>query len=90
MNIKVIHYTDSFEKQFLLLPKDTQKKAVKAEVLFQKNAFYPSLRLHKLEGRLSGLWSISLDRKYRIIFKAMNDGVILFVSIGLHAIYDSK
>jgi len=55
----------------------------------RKNPFYPSLRLHKLKGRLDGLWSLSIDLKYRIIFKVMDDGAILFVSIGLHAIYEA-
>jgi len=90
MIIKKIHYDSGFEEQFLGLPKDIQKKAIKAEKLFRKNPFYPSLRLHKLHGKLKGLWSISLDMKYRIIFKVMDDGVILFVSVGIHAIYEKN
>jgi mRNA-degrading endonuclease YafQ of YafQ-DinJ toxin-antitoxin module len=88
MQVKSIHYNKEFEKQFRALPKLIQKKAVKAEILFRNNPFYPSLRLHKLEGTLKSLWSISLDMKYRIIFKPLDDGVILFISIGLHALYE--
>ncbi len=88
MQVKEIHYNDDFEKQFVSLPKSVQKKACKCEQLFRENSFHPSLRLHKLKGKLDGLWSISVDMKYRIIFKPMDDGVILFVSVGLHAIYD--
>ncbi|MBI5412151.1 type II toxin-antitoxin system RelE/ParE family toxin [Candidatus Peregrinibacteria bacterium] len=88
MIIKAIHYDQAFEEQFLGLPKGIQKKAAKAETFFRKNPFYPSLRLHKLHGELKDLWSISIDQKYRIIFKAMDDGVILFISAGLHAIYE--
>ena len=58
--------------------------------LLELNPFHPSLRLHKLRGKLEGLWSISIDRKYRLIFKALENGVILFISIGLHAIYEKK
>ena len=87
MQVKSIHYNEDFNKQFHLLPKLIQRKAVKAEIYFRDNAFHPSLRLHKLEGKLKGLWSISMDMKYRIIFKPLDDGIILFVSIGLHAIY---
>ena len=29
-----------------------------------------------------------VDKKNRIIFKCMDDGVILFVNIGVHAIYE--
>lgn len=87
MQVNEIHYNDDFSAQFLGLPKSVRKKAVSKEKLFRENAFHPSLRLHKLKGRLDGLWSISVDMKYRIIFKPMKNGVILFVSVGMHAIY---
>lgn len=88
MEIKTIHYNKVFAKQFRELPQKIQKKAVKTEKLFRSNTFHPSLRLHKLGGKLKGLWSISLDMKYRIVFKPLENGVILFVSIGLHSIYE--
>lgn len=88
MQVKTIHYNETFADQFRGLPKNIQKKAIKAETLFRSNAFHPSLRLHKLSGSLQELWSISLDRKYRIIFKPLKNGVILLVSIGAHAIYE--
>ena len=87
MQAKEIHYNENFEQQFLALPKSVQKKACKCEKFFRENPFHPSLRLHKLKGKLDGLWSISIDMKYRIILKPLDNGVILFVSIGLHAIY---
>lgn len=88
MQIKEIHYNEDFEEQFLRLPKKLQKKACKTEKLFRENPFYPSIRLHKLKGKLDGLWTISVDMKYRIIFKHVDDGTILFISIGMHAIYE--
>jgi toxin HigB-1 len=87
MQVTMIHYNQDFAKQFRALPKLIQKKAVKAETLFRENPFHSSLHLHELEGKLRGLWSISIDMKYRIILKPLEDGVILFVSIGVHAIY---
>lgn len=88
MQIKEIHYNKQFEQQFLNLPKAIQKKATKKEKLFRDNPFHPSLRLHKLKGKLDGLWSISVTMKHRIIFKPLENGVILFISIGMHAIYE--
>lgn len=88
MQIKEIHYNDEFAKQFANLPKTVQKKACKKEYLFRENPFHPSLKLHKLKGKLDSLWSISIDMKYRIIFKPLENGVILFISIGAHAIYE--
>lgn len=90
MRIKSIHYNKEFEKQFRRLPKEIQRKACIKEQIFRANLFHPSLRLHKLGGKLKGLWSISIDMKYRIIFKPLNDGVMLFVSVGLHSIYEAN
>jgi len=86
MQIKEIHYNKKFEEFFITLPKSIQKKACRTEKVFRDNPFHPSLRLHKLKG----LWSISIDMKYRIIFKTMKDSNILFISIGLHAIYEKN
>ena len=65
-----------------------QKRAEKAQELLMENPFHPSLRLHKLSGRMEGLWSISINQQYRILFEPLDDGDVLFVSIGTHAIYD--
>ena len=89
MKIREIRYDDEFENEFLSLPKTIQSKACKTERLLRTNPFHPSLRLHKLKGNLLGAWSVSVDRKHRIIFKPLDNGVILFASIGTHAIYDS-
>ena len=88
MKVKSVYYDNEFEGEFLKLPEKIQKKAIKAEKFFTKNPFHPSLRLHKLYGKLKGLWSISIDKQYRIIFDIMDDGNILFTNVGLHAIYD--
>lgn len=88
MIVKEIFYDAGFKNEFKKLPFAIKKKAIKIEKLFRRNPFYPSLRLHKLKGKLEGSWSISVDRKYRIIFKPFENGVILFASIGTHAIYD--
>lgn len=90
MRVRAVYYNQRFEIQFRGLSRDIQKKAVKAEKLFRANPFYPSLRLHKLHGKLQGLWSISLDFRYRIIFQSLENGDILFISVGLHAIYDEE
>ncbi len=88
MKVRNVYYGNHFEEMFLALPKAIQKKADKALALVQKNAFYPSLRLHKLSGKMNGYWSISIDRRYRIVFLPLKDGDVQFMSIGTHAIYD--
>lgn len=89
MKVVEIYYDKVFEKQFENLPLKIQEKATKAEELFRKNPFHPSLRLHKLKGRLAGAWSISIDSSYRIIFSPRERGEFLFFNIGAHSIYDN-
>jgi len=88
MNVKVIHLGKTFKKQFEALPVEIKKKALLAETLFIKNPFHPSLRLHKLKGRMRGFWSISINRKYRIIFNPLGGGEFVYTNIGKHSIYE--
>lgn len=87
MIIEEIYYGRSFEKQFRTIPEYIQKRAIITESLFKENPLHPSLRLHQLKGKLSGLWSLSINLNYRIIFKRKDDGVILFISIGKYDLY---
>lgn len=89
MIVECIEYSQRFAKEFKKLPPIIQAKAIKTEALFRANPLHPGLRLHQLKGKLEGLWSISAGMDYRIIFKRMPKGDIVFISIGRHAIYDS-
>ncbi|MCK5519808.1 MAG: plasmid stabilization protein [Candidatus Marinimicrobia bacterium] len=61
----------------------------KALELLELNPYHPSLRLHKLKGRLSELHSVSINISYRIILELiLVDNQIILVDIGTHdAIY---
>jgi len=87
MIIKNIHYSKKFIKELRGLPKDIINIAIKKEIVFKNNPLHPSLRLHELHGKLQGIWSISISGGYRIIFERMENGDILFISIGKHDIY---
>lgn len=53
--------------------------------LLELNPFHPSLRLHKLKGRLSDLHSVSINISYRITLEFLIDGaVIIPVAVGTH------
>ena len=53
--------------------------------LLQLNPYHPSLRLHSLQGRLSGLSSVSINISYRIVLELVIEGSeILLVNIGTH------
>ena len=57
----------------------------KALELLELNPYHPSLRLHSLQGNLSGLSSVSINISYRIVLELIIDGnEILFINIGKH------
>jgi len=53
--------------------------------LLELNPFHPSLRLHPLKSRLSGLSSVSINFSYRIVIQLIIEGdEILLINIGKH------
>jgi mRNA-degrading endonuclease YafQ of YafQ-DinJ toxin-antitoxin module len=89
MKIQSIIFTPKFDKQWRSMELSVKIKARKALELFRQNPFHPSLRLHDLHGKLQNFWSLSIDRKNRIIVEIKEDTAILH-SIGTHAIYDHR
>ncbi len=54
-------------------------------LLLEVNPHHPSLRLHALKGRLSGLHSVSINISYRITLEVLIDGQRLIpIDIGSH------
>jgi len=55
----------------------------KALELLELDPYHPSLRLHSLQGHLSGLSSASINISYRIVLELIIDGnEILLINIG--------
>ena len=53
--------------------------------LLEMNPHHPSLRLHGLQGRLSGLSSVSINMSYRIVLEmVIRDNDIILVDVGNH------
>jgi addiction module RelE/StbE family toxin len=52
--------------------------------IFVKDPFQPSLRTHKLTGKLEGLWAFSVSYDCRVIFKFLSKTEILLIDIGGH------
>ena len=82
-----IYYTPTFRKQFNKIPKSIKLKAYKKESLFRNDPFTKSLKTHKLKGDLTGLWSFSINQKYRIIFEFSGKDTAHFHTVGGHEIY---
>ena len=84
-----ILYDPDFIKQLKKLDLELQRRVVKTEQLFRQNILHPSLRLHRLRGKLIGYWSLTVTMDIRLIFKQNESGAIVFVSVGKHDIYKS-
>ncbi|OHA89956.1 MAG: hypothetical protein A2832_01560 [Candidatus Zambryskibacteria bacterium RIFCSPHIGHO2_01_FULL_44_22b] len=73
-----------FDKRYDNLPLFLQKKAEKQEKIFRANPFHPSLHTEKLEPKNKELWSIRVDKSYRILFRFINGNTALFLTVGPH------
>jgi len=79
-----IEFTHEFEKRYAELPLEIQKRAEKQEGLFRQNPFYPSLHTEKLEPKARQVWSLRVDKSYRILFKFLGREKVVFLTIGPH------
>jgi toxin HigB-1 len=85
-------FTVQYEKRarrFLKRHPDMESNYLKTLQLLEANPFHPSLRLHRLSGRLDGLYSVSIALSYRITLEFMINGEeIVPVDVGDHeAVY---
>ena len=62
-----------------------EDKFYKTIELLEKDPFYPSLRLHKLNGKLDNYYSVSIDMQYRIILNfIIYENHLVLLDIGNH------
>ena len=83
-----IIYTDSYIKRarkFFKKHPELISQYEKTLKLLELNPNHPSLRLHKLHGKLSELYSVSINISYRIsIDFLIEDNKIIPIDIGSH------
>ena len=72
-------------KKFLRKHPEIHNQYQKTLELLGVNPHHPSLRLHGLQGRLSGLSSVSINISYRIVLEmVIRDKDIILVDVGNH------
>ena len=72
-------------KKFLKKHPEVHNQYQKTLELLEVNPHHPSLRLHGLQGRLSGLSSVSINMSYRIVLEMIIQGNdIILVDVGNH------
>ena len=85
-------FTEQYEKRarrFLKRHPELERQYLKTLQLMEANPLHPSLRLHSLSGKLSGLHSVSINLSYRITIEFLiHDQEIIPVNLGDHdAVY---
>jgi mRNA-degrading endonuclease YafQ of YafQ-DinJ toxin-antitoxin module len=87
MNYELV-FTPSYEKRaarFLRRHPDVVRLYEKTLRLVEVNPAHPSLRLHRLKGRLSDLHSVSINISYRITIEFLVEGQkIIPIDVGTH------
>lgn len=87
MSYKLV-FTESYERRvrrFLKKHPEIRSQYDKTIRLLELNPHHPSLRLHRLEGSLSDLHSVSINMSYRITMELLvTDETIIPVNIGTH------
>ncbi len=83
-----ILYPDSYLKRaskFLKKHPELRNQYQKTLELLEVNPYHPSLRLHGLQGRLTGLSSVSINLSYRLVLEfVIQDSDIILVDVGSH------
>ncbi|OGD70434.1 hypothetical protein A3A84_03760 [Candidatus Collierbacteria bacterium RIFCSPLOWO2_01_FULL_50_23] len=64
--------------------KDLGESIRKQLKLFKANPKHQSLRLHKLRGNLKDVWSISVNKSFRLLYTE-NAGSYYFFDLGFHS-----
>jgi mRNA-degrading endonuclease YafQ of YafQ-DinJ toxin-antitoxin module len=78
------HY-ERIERRILKRHPDLKNRYHKTLGLLEQDPYHPSLRLHSLKGRLTGLHSASINLQYRITLEVeIRDQEIILVSVGSH------
>ncbi len=83
-----IVFTESYQKKakkFFKTHPELLSQYEKTLKLLEVNYQHPSLRFHRLHGRLANLYSVSINISYRIVleFIIKNDTLIL-IQVGKH------
>ncbi len=80
--------TKSYERQLLKFKRkhpELRDQYAKTLKILEVNPHHPSLRLHKLHGKLQEYYSVSINIKYRITIDfVIQDDLIILISIGGH------
>ena len=78
-------YSKNFKKEYKKLPRSVKEKFSSQLRFFEKNPRSKILRIHKLQGKFEGFYSINITGDIRAIYEIVDDNIYYFVAIGSHS-----
>ncbi len=82
--MKKIRSSSRFRRSYKKLSEPVQKNVNKKIEILAQDVFDPSLKTHKLKGRLYPCHSFSVTKDLRVIFRITENGEIQLADIGTH------
>lgn len=76
-----------FVKNWSKLNSKTKSETVEKIDIFLQDPYLPTLKTHKLTGKLKDFWSFSISHHLRIMFRFAEKNTVEFIDIGGHEIY---
>jgi len=83
-----INFTSQFLRQLKKLNPGLQDEALEKIEDFKNIKNHEKLKVHKLQGVLSGSFSFSVNYSYRILFEYISKNEVVLFKIGNHEIYN--
>ncbi len=81
-------FTESYQKRakkFFKKHPELLDRYKKVLFILQSNPEHPSLRLHKLSGKIRDFYSVSINLKYRVILDfVIESNIVILLDIGKH------
>jgi len=87
MSYKIIRTDEYFKKlkKFIKKHPDVLDRYAKTMELLEIDPYHPSLRLHKLRGKLQEYYSVSITMQYRVVIDfVIIENEIIPIDIGTH------
>lgn len=80
-------FSESIQRELIQIYKKNRKLSDRIEKqiqLFKENPNHPSLRTHKLSGKVGDKWSISITMGIRMVYLRIDEDKVIFIKIGTH------
>ena len=82
-----VYFKPTFIKKLKRLETAQQDEVLEKIELFKDKKNHKQLKVHKLNGVLSGRYSFSINYKTRIVFNYLSKKEVVFLAIGDHDVY---